>query len=732
MADTFSINPGEPVAQNPGADGQAVLAQAQAAPPSQTIATMQAPDTAFNSATTDALLKLGSDILAPKIKEAQQTQFMNGVQRVMQGEAVKDIVEKQPWYTEVFGPSSAVQGARAYTVAQDIAQFGADMETAMPKLAEQGPEALTGAIQNKLNSLKTGDPVADAAIMSQAVDQMAPLYKRHAKEHYLYQQNQANRTQVNSWGSFGDAYQARAAAAADPRHTVSPDDLAVDRQRFIGALGPFADQTQESYERNVEHFLGAAAQKGNMHVVKMFKDEGFLNQLSPEAQARLEPVFRAGGARALADAMPSFATDIAMLEKDYTQNPANIPKRAAEINARASEQTGVPVTDHQLIPGHAQVSAVGAVLTHQQAQLAAQLEEGRKLSAAAMAIDPDQPTSAAGVVAVKATDDAHIEQALSLTWNMQDPKRAAAIANKVGSFKTSIISSTFSAAMSTDEATDAGFNALQTYRLMGDEAKAAALNGHSSPAQNFLASLDKNMQSGMPIALAWKASKVVAPAADFAIPDGDKNKVDKAIKDVANDANTKWWGRQTIDDASLRTVTALTKQNYKTISNGGIVPPDQAAKQAYFALQQSGSIEQVGRHILLTNPKAPGIETKSYYTGGENNIGTEPAGAAFDAVFKDKVAAQGLDADLVQFMFRSPDVNGVPQYTASLTDKNGGAHMVSWNGAEVKEQGIGKRKMLAPPLLPTLPKRNSDTVTPTAPNVLGAEPLDEASQTPTR
>lgn len=732
MADTFSINTGDPVMQSPGPGANATPVQIQAAQAPGGIANAQAPDTAFNSATTDALLKLGSDILAPKIKEAQQTQFMNGVQRVMQGEAVKDIVEKQPWYTEVFGPSSAVQGARAYTVAQDIAKFGADMETAMPKLAEQGPEALTGAIQNKLNSLKTGDAQADAAIMSQAVDQMAPLYKRHAKEHYLFQQNQANRAQVGTWDTLGDGYQQRAAAAADPRHTVSPDDLAIDRQRFIGSLGAFADQTRTSYENNIEHFLASSAQRGNMHVVKMFKDEGFFSQLSPEAQARLEPVFRQGGARALADAMPGFAVDIAMLEKDYTQNPANIPKRAGEINARASAQTGVPIEDHQMIPGHAQVSAISATLTHQQAQLQAQLEEGRKLSAAALGIDPDQPTSVAGVIANGITDDKHVEQALTLSWSMSDPKRAAAMANKIGSFKTAIISSTFSAAMSTDEATDAGANALQTYRLMNDEARAAALSGHASPAQNFMASLDKNVQSGMPIALAWKASKVVAPASDFAIPEGDKNKVDKAIQEVANDANTKWWGRQTIDDASLRTVTALTKQNYKTISNGGIVPPDQAAKQAYFALLQGGSIEQVGRHILLTNPKAPGTETKAYYTSGENNIGTEPAGEAFDAVFKDKVKAQGLDPDLVQFMFRSPDVNGVPHYTASLTDKNGGAHMVSWNGAEVKEQGVGKRKSLAPPLIPALPTRNADTATPTAPNILGPTPLDEASQTLTR
>src|SRR5262245_48675219 len=125
MADTFSIDPGSPVTPRQTAGEVAVMSNIQPSAVAQQIAPMAQVDTGINGATVDALLKMGSDVLQPQIKAAAQQQFMEGVQRASTGEAVKDIVESQPWYTQVFGPSSAVAGARAYTVATQVAGFGA-------------------------------------------------------------------------------------------------------------------------------------------------------------------------------------------------------------------------------------------------------------------------------------------------------------------------------------------------------------------------------------------------------------------------------------------------------------------------------------------------------------------------------------------------------------------------------------------------------------------------------
>ena len=50
----------------------------------------------IDSRTQDMMMQLGGKLLEPKIQQIQTRKFLEGAQRVAQGEALKDIVDEQP------------------------------------------------------------------------------------------------------------------------------------------------------------------------------------------------------------------------------------------------------------------------------------------------------------------------------------------------------------------------------------------------------------------------------------------------------------------------------------------------------------------------------------------------------------------------------------------------------------------------------------------------------------
>jgi hypothetical protein len=160
--------------------------------------------------TLDTVLSVGQSILGQKMKQAENQAFLQGVQRTMQGEALKDIVDEQPWYSKIFGPSSTVQGAQAYTQLAQVDKYTASLYGDMPRLAKLSPDEAGKEVTARMSKFLTGDEATDTAIQMKMVEQAGPFFKAQAKANFTYQQNTMKAAVSESMISAGDSLQAAA------------------------------------------------------------------------------------------------------------------------------------------------------------------------------------------------------------------------------------------------------------------------------------------------------------------------------------------------------------------------------------------------------------------------------------------------------------------------------------------------------------------------------------------
>ena len=180
--------------------------------------------------TMAALMKMGGALLQPAIKREQDAMFMEGMQRAAQGEAVKEIVDEQPWYSKIFGPTNLVDGARAYSAAAKAASIATDLDARMEDISKMPGQEFARHINDVLGKAATGDAATDAIVKQQFMTQMPEVMKKQARSHYLYQQKQmidSNRAYV------GTVFAALAAADAASRN--APEGVTADG-RVVGSV----------------------------------------------------------------------------------------------------------------------------------------------------------------------------------------------------------------------------------------------------------------------------------------------------------------------------------------------------------------------------------------------------------------------------------------------------------------------------------------------------------------
>ena len=672
MADTFSIDPGNAV-QAAGNNQPALIRLTGGA------AGVEATGGRIDTSTADALLKLGSDILAPKIKEAAQEQFMEGVQLAATGQAITDIVRDRPWYSEVFGPSSAVQGARAYTVAQKVAKFGADMEAKMPILAQQGPEAINQELSTLRDQVMTGDDGADMAITSQIVDQMAPLYKRHAKEHYAYLQGKASDAQVDAWSSLGAGYQQRAAAAAKGDGMVSQEDVAADAARLLGNMNPFADQPDASYDRNVARFLESSATAGNFHVVKLFKESGLYDKLPPDMRSSLDRTFKVAGSQALAQATPQFFMDMAMFVNDTAQDPRGVADRAAAINAKAAAITGVPVDMAQIIPNATVDQIAGRVLVAQaSANRSAEeklAEEAQKVAIANQFLGV--PDGIALCKATKVCAEGYGERAAIQQWTQLPPQGRAQLLNNHPTETFTGLQSRFSGVMNGKEDSPGVQQTAQMWASMTEGTKGRYF---SQDENKFLSKYTAMIAAGESPASAYVAAKVITPLSKTYLDPADKNEMANAIRAQAEDSNENFFGWNLIPDGQMKVYESVLGEQVKQRTFGDVASSARAAMGEANAQQR---ITRIGKFAVVGVDSAqPRLET---ILGGK--VGFKAAGNAFTTLVEDGVKSVGGGDPETSVVIRLPDIAGVAQWLVQTQTEEGMPRSFRLNSDMLIEKG---------------------------------------------
>lgn len=235
--------------------------------------------------TGEVLMQLGAQLLEPKIKAMQQKGFLEGAQRVAQGEALSDIVNEQPWYTQIFGPSSSVQGARTIAQMKGVDDFITSVQTDMPELQKLSSAEFGKRISSSMEQFLTGDEVADAAIQTKMVESLGSLTKAHTKANYKWTQDTMQQTMVSYMISGSQKLQAQAMQQLEG--TMSAADFAEVKAGFVGNLMPMAGQSPESYWSGIEAATIDALANGNHHAANTVFDSGIFASAPAETRKKL-------------------------------------------------------------------------------------------------------------------------------------------------------------------------------------------------------------------------------------------------------------------------------------------------------------------------------------------------------------------------------------------------------------------------------------------------------------
>lgn len=176
--------------------------------PDQMTSRAQAIPEARPDATFTALAQLGGDMLKPHIEAERQAAYMRGVQQASSKQAITEIVDEQPWYAKLFGSTSLVDGARAYTASTKASDMVSSIEADMPKLRHLDGAAFAEHTSKLMNSLHTGDAPTDMMITQQSLAVLPHIMKAQAKANILYKKEVLGKELGNSIDGTSNLFRA--------------------------------------------------------------------------------------------------------------------------------------------------------------------------------------------------------------------------------------------------------------------------------------------------------------------------------------------------------------------------------------------------------------------------------------------------------------------------------------------------------------------------------------------
>lgn len=225
-----------------------------------------APD--VDMTTLNALRSLGDSLINPLVERRQKEEFMAGARRQIEGEALKDIVDSQPWYTRIFGPSASIQGARTLAQMQAVEAFSTEIDRDMANLRALSPDEFGNELMARMDRhSELGDTQSNIAVQAQLMENYGPLVRSHTKEHHAYIQEQMQQQFTGALASTADFL--GQAMQGVVRGTMSQEDAGLVMQSAAAALQPIEGQTADSYWAGVQVATEEAMTKGNFHFVNL-------------------------------------------------------------------------------------------------------------------------------------------------------------------------------------------------------------------------------------------------------------------------------------------------------------------------------------------------------------------------------------------------------------------------------------------------------------------------------
>lgn len=402
--------------------------------------------------TAAALFGFAETMLKPVAQEVAARKFLEGQQRAASGEALTQIVNEQPWYSKIFGTSSAVEGARQYSLDAQAAKFDAAVQNAMPSLRNTSPDELPAIIQKMSKEFQTGDPTTDAQLGLRLTKVLPNLIQAHTREYYKAQQEHAYNQRFDAAQQNATSLQI---VSQDPM--ASDDDKQLRQANFLQGFVLPAGVDPESHKQFIQTSLTSLAEAGQFHAVNLAINSGVMQSLSPEKRLQVERAVTQFKKQHAADARDSYAKDFAQVydraRNDPEYSAENVMQDYDALNAKYASLSG---NDQPLVAGTTRAATAQSALAAYwqrirqgealQAKLAEELASQGKVAEAQEVMDDAIGTAFktngyAGAKASPEFKDKDVDRLFLKQWNVTDAegnvdwKARAALLKHHGAFK---------------------------------------------------------------------------------------------------------------------------------------------------------------------------------------------------------------------------------------------------------------------------------------------------------
>src|SRR5699024_680508 len=201
-----------------------------------------------NSRNLEALSRLSAN-LGQKFQEAQEDKFAEGYLRHMQGEAVADIAEENP-FKGIFGDGAAVRGARAAQVQNSGSSVLAWVQANQGSLIGMPADAQRKAVADYIQTLNTGDPQADMLIAQNAMKILPAVMDNLTRASEGENQRQAALAQADTLEQHAQGLQYAADQVA--KGQLAPEHYDALKAQAIQSAMPMPGQSPESYRASMQ------------------------------------------------------------------------------------------------------------------------------------------------------------------------------------------------------------------------------------------------------------------------------------------------------------------------------------------------------------------------------------------------------------------------------------------------------------------------------------------------
>lgn len=297
----------------------------------------------FDSSTLDALRSMADNLIDPMVQRRQEELFYEGARKQIEGEKLQDIVQEQPWYSKIFGPSASVQGARTMAQMQAVENFATNMQRDMPRLRTLSGDEFQQEVMARISeAAELGDATSNVAVQTQLLESMGPLIRNHTAEHFSWVQEQMQEQFTGTLVSNARFMQSAVQGLTTGR--MSEEDYGQVQANVAMALQPIEGQTPDSYWAGVQVATEEAMATGNFHFVNVV-EQTLYEHMPADQRVKFLNDRRKYEIQTASDmAVGEFSIDLAQLRAYSSEgqiSPQGTWDRINEINRRFRAKTGL-------------------------------------------------------------------------------------------------------------------------------------------------------------------------------------------------------------------------------------------------------------------------------------------------------------------------------------------------------------------------------------------------------